>query len=800
MTKLTLAEAYETLEVPYASDVADCKIAYKKLAKKYHPDKNMDADTTTHFQRLSAAYQRIESQGTGDSDESDEDEEAMEEDYAFRMHCFRQMFERMFMQDHSKPAQQASGGHTHRHHHTHRYQQKHHSRSSKASSSAGSRTSPFTSAQSSKYTSPFTSTFDIHFDDPYTDADYYHTEELLEEMQYEKMMRAEENEMDRREYGRSFESEAKPERGKDMEQERLAREAKRKEELVKEEEQRAAEKRHHERLVKLQQLRSRAFAAARDGKLDILKAAVQNEEVTPAGYEYVDRNLQRQKNVFGETLMHIAARRNDLDIARFLMDSGVPIEKDENGRFPLHLAAMHNAFELVDFLVSELSSQIDAKDQNGVTACALAAERGNVEVFDFLVEHGASLSVHDGRGRSIRYKVHQALAQADEPELRAKLSEIRERIDKRRGSHGRDQKRKSPAPAAEPATANSNQTKRATARSSEKEVQEKDDLIRQKQAEKLAEQRRKDEEELSRIEQLKAMAARGKTASHSNSGKKKRRKSSSGSTSVGTAVNATHPRTQSPATLEEDHNMDGLVAQLAAMGFDPERAASALKENDRNFDRTLEKLLQKSTASKIDQQTSPPKTTSTSSHASDGSRNAAFWAAQGGRPKFSAVPEVKPPSPQKTGRQVPVVPQGTSTNLPSVNLFTSATAFDALANVTEDASDVDEHKPPTAREDEEQKASSPGQKKHRPMVGRRTLPRDTRSQMHQDMDGRKGGDQRVTGDGNAPVPSRRHHRRTPMEPQAYMSFLYNTDDVCRYWKAGRSCTKGRNCMWLHVNS
>ena len=48
---------YSILGVARSADAAEIKSAYRKLAKKYHPDANPGKDTTTEFQEVNRAYE-----------------------------------------------------------------------------------------------------------------------------------------------------------------------------------------------------------------------------------------------------------------------------------------------------------------------------------------------------------------------------------------------------------------------------------------------------------------------------------------------------------------------------------------------------------------------------------------------------------------------------------------------------------------------------------------------------------------------------------------------------------------------
>lgn len=61
----TIAEYYANLEVPYGSDLATVKESYRKLMRRYHPDRHandpeMEAMATELSQELTRAYTAIE--------------------------------------------------------------------------------------------------------------------------------------------------------------------------------------------------------------------------------------------------------------------------------------------------------------------------------------------------------------------------------------------------------------------------------------------------------------------------------------------------------------------------------------------------------------------------------------------------------------------------------------------------------------------------------------------------------------------------------------------------------------------
>ncbi|KAK9887050.1 hypothetical protein WA026_019973 [Henosepilachna vigintioctopunctata] len=54
-----MVDYYKTLEVPRGANIAEIKKAYRKLALKWHPDKNHDnmEDATKRFKEISEAYE-----------------------------------------------------------------------------------------------------------------------------------------------------------------------------------------------------------------------------------------------------------------------------------------------------------------------------------------------------------------------------------------------------------------------------------------------------------------------------------------------------------------------------------------------------------------------------------------------------------------------------------------------------------------------------------------------------------------------------------------------------------------------
>ncbi|NVK75560.1 MAG: J domain-containing protein [Oceanospirillaceae bacterium] len=56
---MSLIDDYQLLEIPTNASEQEAKTAFRRLARRYHPDKNPQTDTTELFQQLQAAYENV---------------------------------------------------------------------------------------------------------------------------------------------------------------------------------------------------------------------------------------------------------------------------------------------------------------------------------------------------------------------------------------------------------------------------------------------------------------------------------------------------------------------------------------------------------------------------------------------------------------------------------------------------------------------------------------------------------------------------------------------------------------------
>ena len=82
--------------------------------------------------------------------------------------------------------------------------------------------------------------------------------------------------------------------------------------------------------------------------------------------------LQNASNKFGESLVHVACRRGNVDVLRFLLENGGSLtDCDDLGRFPLHEVcwAVRPRFDIVRLF-------LDGKRRPSTTASAAASPNG----------------------------------------------------------------------------------------------------------------------------------------------------------------------------------------------------------------------------------------------------------------------------------------------------------------------------------------------------------------------------------------------------------------------------------------
>ena len=107
----------------------------------------------------------------------------------------------------------------------------------------------------------------------------------------------------------------------------------------------------------------------------------------------------KAKDEDGWTPLHVASRRNRIEIAKLLIDRGADVEAKVDGWTPLHLASYWNRIETAKLLL-ERGADVNAKDNEGATPLHLASWNNCIEIAKLLIDAGADVRAEDNEGRT----------------------------------------------------------------------------------------------------------------------------------------------------------------------------------------------------------------------------------------------------------------------------------------------------------------------------------------------------------------------------------------------------------------
>lgn len=151
--------------------------------------------------------------------------------------------------------------------------------------------------------------------------------------------------------------------------------------------------------------------AAALGDLDILELLVNNDP---------EPSINQQTNT-GQTVLHLSVSKNLYETTLFLLKHGASARiRDRKGQYPLFRAASIGSIKLVDLLVKEGKSQLNAKDAFNWTAMHHALAEGHGDVAVELVKLGADPNV-EGDGQT---PVQVSVDQKVEEYFRHQLKEL----------------------------------------------------------------------------------------------------------------------------------------------------------------------------------------------------------------------------------------------------------------------------------------------------------------------------------------------------------------------------------------
>ncbi|TLS27347.1 hypothetical protein PpBr36_05100 [Pyricularia pennisetigena] len=123
------------------------------------------------------------------------------------------------------------------------------------------------------------------------------------------------------------------------------------------------------------------------------------------------------------TALHFAASKNNLDVARKLLDHKPPASarvRDRRGQYALHRAAAVGSTPMVNLLIGQGKSPLNATDSDGQTALHHAIAEGHGDTAVALLKAGAETDKKDADG-------NLAIDLAPDREVRKYIEQVAER-------------------------------------------------------------------------------------------------------------------------------------------------------------------------------------------------------------------------------------------------------------------------------------------------------------------------------------------------------------------------------------
>ncbi|KAJ1679047.1 phosphate system positive regulatory protein pho81, partial [Spiromyces aspiralis] len=102
-------------------------------------------------------------------------------------------------------------------------------------------------------------------------------------------------------------------------------------------------------------------------------------------------------------ILCLACQRGHYDVAKFLLDSGIPMTPNAQGLHPLHIAAREGSVQLARLLIDRGSAMDPIDNDLGWTPLFYAASEGHAGCLDVLLSSGCKVDVIDEAQRSAVY-------------------------------------------------------------------------------------------------------------------------------------------------------------------------------------------------------------------------------------------------------------------------------------------------------------------------------------------------------------------------------------------------------------
>ena len=127
----------------------------------------------------------------------------------------------------------------------------------------------------------------------------------------------------------------------------------------------------------------------------IVRAALEQARLNINLVKYI-ANTPSKEDKFGPKLIHIAAKcdrelfKKTLDTFGFKLD-----ERDKQLQTPLHYAVRYNRPDVVEYILGQNPSLVDAQDFYQQTALHIAAKNKDNRMVELLIDSGAKIYIED---------------------------------------------------------------------------------------------------------------------------------------------------------------------------------------------------------------------------------------------------------------------------------------------------------------------------------------------------------------------------------------------------------------------
>jgi len=131
--------------------------------------------------------------------------------------------------------------------------------------------------------------------------------------------------------------------------------------------------------------------ASRYGRTDIVEALMDNQNA----------KIINLRNNRGRTALHFACAGGHDHATEALLRMGATIDRDQNERTPLHLAAIKGSLPCCEVIVNKNEECVNDLDKNKNTAMHLAAINGHAAVVKYFLSHPRALVQMNGNNKNI---------------------------------------------------------------------------------------------------------------------------------------------------------------------------------------------------------------------------------------------------------------------------------------------------------------------------------------------------------------------------------------------------------------